>query len=144
MAMPDAVAVEEDVAPPPPDASAAKLAVTPTAGDYGSIQVNTASQLIDFTVSNTGARQVLETVQAYISDLVTSVTWAKKELKAWQQVTVPPGDSVRVQLAIPAAACTLVDAEGRRIVEPGAFDLLVGHSSRAADLLRARFTLSKP
>nr|WP_255523991.1 glycoside hydrolase family 3 N-terminal domain-containing protein [Terrabacter sp. MAHUQ-38] len=98
----------------------------------------------EVTVSNTGARPVLETVQAYISDLVTSVTWAKQELKAWQQVTVPPGDSVRVQLRIPAAACSLVDAEGRRVVEPGAFDLLVGHSSRAADLLRARFILSQP
>jgi beta-glucosidase len=50
---------------------------------------------------------------------------------------------VRVRLAIPAAACSLVDAEGRRIVEPGAFDLFVGHSSRTADLLRARFTLSQ-
>jgi beta-glucosidase len=98
----------------------------------------------EVTVSNTGDRPVLETVQAYISDLVTSVTWANQELKAWRQVAVPPGDSVRVRLAIPAPACSLVDAEGRRIVEPGEFDLLVGHSSRAADLLRARFTLSQP
>ncbi|RPF30421.1 beta-glucosidase [Streptomyces sp. TLI_185] len=96
----------------------------------------------EVTVSNTGTRPVLETVQAYTTDLVTSVTWAERELKAWRQVTVPPGESVRVRLAIPAAACSLVDAEGRRIVEPGAFDLLVGPSSRASDLLRARFTLS--
>lgn len=98
----------------------------------------------EVTVSNTGTRPVLETVQAYISDLVTSVTWAKQELKAWRQVAIPPGDSVRVRLAIPAAACSLVDAEGRRVVEPGAFDLLVGPSSRAADLLRAQFTLGQP
>lgn len=98
----------------------------------------------EVTVSNTGTRPVLETVQAYITDLVTSVTWAERELKAWRQVTVPPGDSVRIRLAIPAAACSLVDAEGRRIVEPGAFDLLVGPNSRAAALLRARFTLSRP
>jgi beta-glucosidase len=98
----------------------------------------------EVTVSNTGARPALETVQAYISDLVTSATWAKQELKAWRQVTVAPGDSARVRLAIPAAACSMVDAEGRRIVEPGAFELLVGHSSRTADLLRARFTLCEP
>jgi beta-glucosidase len=98
----------------------------------------------EVTVSNTGSRPVLETVQAYISDVVTSVTWAEQELKAWRQVAVPPGGSVRVQLEIPAAACSLVDAEGRRVVEPGAFDLLVGHSSRAADVLRARFILGQP
>ena len=38
------------------------------------------------TLTNTGARPALETVQAYVSDLVTSVTWADKELKAWCQV----------------------------------------------------------
>ena len=43
------------------------------------------------TLTNTGTRPALETVQAYISDLVTSATWAEMELKAWRQVQVPPG-----------------------------------------------------
>jgi beta-glucosidase len=38
------------------------------------------------------SRPATETVQAYISDLVTSVTWAIKELKAYRQVTVPGGE----------------------------------------------------
>ncbi len=93
------------------------------------------------TLTNTGSRPALETVQAYISDLVTSVTWAEKELKAWRQVDVGPGESVTVELEVPAAACTLVTADGRRVVEPGAFELLVGPSSRRADLLAAGFTI---
>jgi beta-glucosidase len=93
------------------------------------------------TVTNTGSRPTLETVQAYISDLVTSVTWADKELKAWRQVEISPGQSVAVELEVPAAACTLVTADGRREVEPGAFELLVGRCSRPADLLRAGFTI---
>jgi beta-glucosidase len=93
------------------------------------------------TVTNTGSRPALETVQAYISDLVTSVTWAERELKAWRQVDVGPGESVTVELEVPAAACTLVTADGRRVVEPGSFELLVGPSSRPADLLAAGFTI---
>ena len=93
------------------------------------------------TVTNVGVRPALETVQAYVSDLVTSVTWAEKELKAWRQVEVPPGESVRVQIEVPAASCTLVTADGRRVVEPGGFELLVGPSSRPVELLRAGFTI---
>jgi beta-glucosidase len=92
-------------------------------------------------VTNTGSRPTLETVQAYISDLMTSVTWAERELKAWRQVHVDPGESVTVELEVPAASCTLVTADGRRVVEPGAFELLVGRSSRPADLLTASFTI---
>ncbi|NEE48522.1 beta-glucosidase, partial [Streptomyces sp. SID8455] len=78
------------------------------------------------TLSNTGARPALETVQVYVSDTVTSVTWAEKELKAYEQVELAPGESRQVVIELPVAACTLVDAQGRRVVEPGRFELLVG------------------
>ncbi len=94
------------------------------------------------TVSNTGARPVLETVQIYIHDSVTSVTWAEKELKAYRQVSLAPGESRTVVVELPVALCTLVDADGNRVVEPGTFELLVGSSSRDADLLRAEFTVA--
>ncbi|MFJ4962793.1 glycoside hydrolase family 3 N-terminal domain-containing protein [Streptomyces sp. NPDC088729] len=93
------------------------------------------------TVRNTGARPVLETVQVYVSDTVTSVTWAEKELKAYEQVRLAPGESREVLIELPVAACTLVDAGGRRVVEPGRFELLVGPSSREESLLRAEFTV---
>ncbi|MFD9501494.1 glycoside hydrolase family 3 N-terminal domain-containing protein [Streptomyces sp. NPDC060035] len=93
------------------------------------------------TVSNTGDRPVRETVQVYISDTVTSVTWAEKELKAYRQVELAPGETREVLVELPVAACTLVDAEGARIVEPGGFELLVGPSSRDDVLLRAGFTV---
>ena len=93
------------------------------------------------TVVNTGARPALETVQVYLRDMVTSVSWTDKELKAYRQVEVLPGKSVRVRLELPVADCTLVDASGRRVVEPGEFELLVGPSSRDDALLRAAFTV---
>ncbi|MBB2987948.1 glycoside hydrolase family 3 N-terminal domain-containing protein [Terracoccus luteus] len=100
-----------------------------------------ATVVAEVTLTNTGDRPAHEVVQAYVSDLVTSVTWASKELKAFRRVTVPPGERVTTRVEVAVADCTLVDARGHRRVEPGAFDLLVGPSSRDADLLRARFTV---
>ena len=94
------------------------------------------------TVTNTGTRPSHEVVQVYVSDLVTSLTWADKELKAYRHVDVAPGESVVVDVELPVADCTIVDAEGRRVVEPGEFELLVGRSSRDRDLLRAGFTVT--
>ena len=92
-------------------------------------------------LTNTGSRPALETVQVYISDLVTSVTWASRELKAYRQVLVPAGESVTVEVEVPAADCSLVTADARRVVEAGDFDLLVGPDSRPASLLSARFRI---
>jgi beta-glucosidase len=112
------------------------LAVTtPTVGPADVVRA-------EVTVANTGTRPARETVQVYLRDLITSVTWADLELKAYKQVDVPAGETVRVAVELPAADCTLVTADGRRIVEPGEFELLVGHSSRPRDLLSAKFTIS--
>jgi beta-glucosidase len=96
------------------------------------------------TLTNTGARSARETIQVYVSDLVTSVTWADQELKSFTQVIVDPGERVTVDLDLPADSCTLVDADGHRVVESGAFALHVGPSSRTADLLSASFRINTP
>ncbi|UKJ63717.1 glycoside hydrolase family 3 C-terminal domain-containing protein [Cellulosimicrobium cellulans] len=94
------------------------------------------------TLTNTGTRPARETVQVYVSDTVTSVTWAEKELKAYRKVALGPGESTVVDLEVPVADCTLVDAQGRRVVEPGEFELRVGPSSRENALLRAPFIVT--
>lgn len=114
---------------------------------YDDLVIEQGDVAVDGTIrasmrlTNTGARPALETVQAYVSDLVTSVAWAEKELKAYEQVVVPPGEAITVSLAIPASSCSLVTADGRRVVEAGNFALLVGPSSRARDLLRHEFSI---
>jgi beta-glucosidase len=115
--------------------------------EYSDLTVETPQVTADGTVqatvrlTNTGPRPALETVQAYVSDLVTSVTWAVRELKAYRQVEVPAGESVTVSIDLPAADCSLVTADGRRVVEPGDFELMVGPNSRERALLRAGFTI---
>jgi beta-glucosidase len=95
----------------------------------------------EIEVRNTGTRPVLETVQAYVSDLVTSVSWADQELKTFRQVAVQPGETAVVTIELPVAECTIVDARGRRVVEAGEFELRVGGSSRAEALHAVRFTV---
>ncbi|MFC4553685.1 glycoside hydrolase family 3 N-terminal domain-containing protein [Georgenia faecalis] len=94
------------------------------------------------TLRNTGARPSRETVQLYVSDAVTSVSWADQELKAFTQVDVPAGAEVEVTLELAVAECTVVDAAGRRVVEPGEITVLVGPSSRAENLRRATFVIT--
>ncbi|WP_228484755.1 glycoside hydrolase family 3 N-terminal domain-containing protein [Microbacterium cremeum] len=94
------------------------------------------------SVRNTGARPVREIVQVYVRDSVTSVSWADKELKGYRQVELQPGETADVEVSVAAAECTIVDAAGRRAVEPGEFELLVGPSSRDEALLTARFVVS--
>lgn len=94
------------------------------------------------TVTNTGARPVREVVQVYVRDRYTSATWADRELKSHVLVDLEPGESREVEVFVPVSACTFVNADGVRVVEPGEFHLLVGPSSRKEDLLVAEFTVS--
>ena len=96
----------------------------------------------DVTVTNTGARPVRETVQVYVRDVVTSVSWTDKELKTYRQVDLAPGESRVVRVEVPVADCSIVDAAGTRLVEPGEFALLVGPSSRDDVLLSAAFSVA--
>jgi beta-glucosidase len=92
-------------------------------------------------VTDSGSRRALETVQAYISDLTTSVTWAEQELKGVAQVEVPADESLEVNISIPASQCSLVTADDRRVIEPGEFSLRVGHSSRREQQLSTGFRI---
>ena len=94
------------------------------------------------TLANTGDRPGVEVVQAYVGDLVTSYSWTDRELKAFRRVELQPGESATIEFDIPVADCTIVDPDARRIVEPGEFELLIGHSSRREDLKRATFTVA--
>ena len=115
--------------------------------EYSDLRLDAASVGRDDTVratvklANTGERAATETVQLYVRDLVTSVTWADKELKGFQKVTVEAGESADVSFALPVAACTIVDADGLRVVEAGDFELLVGPDSRNSSLLTGSFAV---
>lgn len=96
----------------------------------------------EITITNTGDRKGTEVVQLYIGDIVTSYSWTDRELKAFQRVKLEPGESKTVAFDIPVSDCTIVDSEANRIVEPGEFEVLIGHSSRREHLKRTTFTVA--
>ena len=96
----------------------------------------------EITLTNTGDRKGTEVVQLYIGDIVTSYSWTDRELKAFQRVKLEPGESKTIAFDIPVSDCTVVDSRAHRIVEPGEFEVLIGHSSRREDLKRTTFTVA--
>lgn len=110
----------------------------PESGAFG----ETDTVHAEITLTNTGDRKGTEVVQLYIGDIVTSYSWTDRELKAFQRVELEPGESETVAFDIPVSDCTIVDSEANRIVEPGEFEVLIGHSSRREDLKRTTFAVA--
>ena len=110
----------------------------PESGAFG----ETDTVHAEITLTNTGDRKGAEVVQLYIGDIVTSYSWTDRELKAFQRVKLEPGESKTVAFDIPVSDCTIVDSEANRIVEPGEFEVLIGHSSRREDLKCTTFTVA--
>lgn len=110
----------------------------PESGAFG----ETDTVHAEITLTNTGDRKGTEVVQLYIGDIVTSYSWTDRELKAFQRVELEPGESETVAFDISVSDCTIVDSEANRIVEPGEFEVLIGHSSRREDLKRTTFTVA--
>jgi beta-glucosidase len=81
------------------------------------------------TVTNRGTRAGDEVVQLYVRDQISSVTRPVKELRGFQRVSLKPGENKTVTFTLGPEALSLVDASGRRVVEPGLFDVMVGRSS---------------
>ena len=81
------------------------------------------------SVKNVGSRPATEVVQAYINDVVTSVTWAVQELKGYAIVTLQPGEEKEVTIDIPCSQCSIVNADCERVVEPGDFECRIGMAS---------------
>jgi beta-glucosidase len=85
------------------------------------------SVLVD--VTNTGKVKGDEVVQMYVRDRVSSVTRPVKELRGFKRVTLEPGETRTVELAITPASLWFYNDRMERVVEPGQFDVMVGGNS---------------
>ena len=94
-------------------------------------------------VKNTGKRVGVEVVQLYIRDLVSSVTRPVKELKGFARVELKPGETKTVALEITPESLAFYDVNLKYVVEPGEFAIMVGNSSRDADLQKTVLTVTK-
>ncbi|KSW19794.1 glycosyl hydrolase [Cellulomonas sp. B6] len=83
---------------------------------------------VTVTVTNTGGRTGADVVQLYGHDVVASVTRPVAQLLGYHRVELAPGQSVDVELVVPAQRLAFTDRSGRRVVEPGELRVWVGPS----------------
>jgi len=69
-------------------------------------------------------------VQVYVHDQVASVTRPIKELKAFERVTLRPGERRTVRFTLGPEAFRMWDIDMNEVVEPGLFDILAGPNSQ--------------
>ena len=98
---------------------------------------------VSVNVKNIGEISGDEVVQLYISDKYSSITRPVKELKAYQRVSLKPGESKEIVFELNKSAFAYYDSEMNYIVEAGDFDILVGNSSRDEDLKNTSFNVDK-
>ena len=91
-----------------------------------------AGVTVRVAVTNIGAMAGDEVVQVYLRDKVSSVTRPVKELVGFQRVTLQPGETRQVDIAIRPDAFAFWNRDMKRVVEPGEFAIMVGPNS--ADL----------
>lgn len=115
--------------------------LTYTTFKYGDMKVTGEGRNYDVTVdvTNTGNRDAYEVVQLYIHDVAASVARPVKELKGFDRVLIPAGQTKTVTLKVNEESLSYFDNDGRRVFESGDFELMVGPNSR--DLQTKKITV---
>jgi beta-glucosidase len=93
---------------------------------------------VSVDVKNTGKMESDEVVQLYIRDEAASVRTANFSLCGFERVRLAPGASATVSLTVDPWSMEVVDVNGNRFIEPGAFTLFAGGSQ--PDALSERLT----
>ncbi|MFC1574058.1 glycoside hydrolase family 3 C-terminal domain-containing protein [Candidatus Latescibacterota bacterium] len=93
-------------------------------------------------VKNTGKVSGEEVVQLYINDVLSSVTTPVKELRGFEKIKLEPGESKTVSFTLTPKHLSLLDRNLKWKVEPGEFEVMIGHSSKDIRL-RESFTVTK-
>lgn len=103
--------------------------------DYSDLTITPCTEKSDsatvaVTVSNSGQRDGKEVVQMYIADKVASVAQPQITLRGFQKIDLKAGESRRVTFQIGFDELSIINADMRRVVEPGDFDIMIGASSQ--------------
>jgi len=84
---------------------------------------------ISFDLENLSERAGYDVPQLYVRDQMASVVRPVKELKAFTRVHVPAKTSVTVCFEVPSDMLSFTGPLGKRMVEPGKFEIMIGASS---------------
>ncbi|MBR2064473.1 MAG: glycoside hydrolase family 3 C-terminal domain-containing protein, partial [Bacteroidales bacterium] len=107
--------------------------LTYTSFEYSDLMVSRNGDGVDvtLTVTNTGEYDAAEVVQVYVGEDNPCVARPAKELKGYDKVFIPKGESAVVTVRLPESAFAFydVDIHDWRI-NPGTFTIMVGASSQ--------------
>ena len=93
--------------------------------------INAGQELkVTAEVANTGDRAGEEVVQLYLSDVKASVPVPIRSLAGFKRVFLKPGEKQSVSFTINAGQMSLIDDNGKRLIEPGEFELSIGGGQR--------------
>ncbi len=85
---------------------------------------------VRFDVQNSGKRTGDEVAQLYIHDIESSVKQPKKQLVAFERISLKPGEKKTLSFLVPPERFAFWDARTKAfVIEPGAFNVWVGASS---------------
>jgi len=84
---------------------------------------------INVTITNSGKQAGADVVQLYINDPISTVSTPVKELKGFRKVWLKAGESTTVEFKLGPKHLSLVNRYLERLVEPGEFKVMIGHSS---------------
>jgi beta-glucosidase len=98
---------------------------------YSNLKVNKVANQVNVTIDlkNTGKVAGEEVVQLYIRDRYASVTRPVKELKGFEKLALNAGESKTISFTLTEKELGFYNAQGKFIIESGAFDVMVGGSS---------------
>jgi beta-glucosidase len=103
---------------------------------YGGLAVTTpdddpAGALVSVDLTNTGVRSGREVVQVYVRPVDGPVARPDRELKAFEKVSLEPGETTTVTVALDGRSFAHWDTD-RHLwrAPPGTYEILVGSSSR--------------
>lgn len=84
---------------------------------------------VSFAVKNTGKYDGEEVAQLYIRDEYASVVQPVKQLKHFERFFLKQGEEKRVVFTIVEEDLSIINQDMKRVVEPGAFQIMVGTAS---------------
>ena len=105
-----------------------------TTFSYGEMQCPTAFDdkgflPVSVDVTNTGNYDGEEIVQLYVADKVASMVRPVKELKGFQKVFIPKGQTKRIEFKLNVKDLGFWNNLMQYVVEPGTFEIMVGTNS---------------